>query len=417
MPDPLPILNTKLAATAETRWADLPPLPPAPPPQDGPMGPGLPQPEYPSRPRLGKQRLGDGAYFRINGVRAFRGWAVPYLRSRLSSNSFYPLLAYLFTDWKCNLDCHYCWANNNQIKGMNESVARASIDWLRASGSRVLAIMGGEPLLRPQFIHKVVYYAAQRGFFVYLPTNGRLMRPEVIDWLGDAGIATINLAVDCVDEKPGLPKALNRIRPQFEYMLEAQRRYGFTSFLNVNITRINLDDVRQLTRIAHDSGIAIDYHINETPLFDQPDFKHMEVNATYIQPEDYPRVDELVDWLIERQREGVKMVNSIEHLSKMKRLMRGPVEPWPCRAGQSTLVIRIDGTIAPCFPFYNENGEWGKVGEQARFSEWDSSKQTCSRRCFSTLNYTVAHAYNDRRVIAWMLKQAKRGFRGVSGGF
>jgi MoaA/NifB/PqqE/SkfB family radical SAM enzyme len=37
--------------------------------------------------------------------------------------------------------------------------------------------MGGEPLLRPKFIHKIVNYAAKKDFLVYLPTNGRLMNP------------------------------------------------------------------------------------------------------------------------------------------------------------------------------------------------------------------------------------------------
>jgi len=31
--------------------------------------------------------------------------------------------------------------------------------------------MGGEPLLRPKFIHKIVDYSAKRDIFVYLPTN------------------------------------------------------------------------------------------------------------------------------------------------------------------------------------------------------------------------------------------------------
>jgi len=41
--------------------------------------------------------------------------------------------------------------------------------------------MGGEPLLRPQFAHKVCYYAAKKGFWIYVPTNARLLRPQVTD--------------------------------------------------------------------------------------------------------------------------------------------------------------------------------------------------------------------------------------------
>jgi hypothetical protein len=39
---------------------------------------------------------------------------------------------------------------------MTEDVARRSIDWLHDHGCRVLALMGGEPLLRPDTAHKTV---------------------------------------------------------------------------------------------------------------------------------------------------------------------------------------------------------------------------------------------------------------------
>jgi hypothetical protein len=43
---------------------------------------------------------------------------------------FHPITAYLFVEYKCNLDCWYCWSYNNKVKGMTEDVARRSIDWL-----------------------------------------------------------------------------------------------------------------------------------------------------------------------------------------------------------------------------------------------------------------------------------------------
>ena len=94
------------------------------------------------------------------------------------------------------------------MKGMTEDTAKRSIDWLHGTGCRVLAYMGGEPLLRPDLIHRITYYAAKKNFWIYLPTNARLLRTDVIDKLADAGISTFNIAVDAVDLKPGLPKAL-----------------------------------------------------------------------------------------------------------------------------------------------------------------------------------------------------------------
>ncbi len=154
--------------------------------------------------------------------RTSRGWLYPYVRSRVMPGQFHPITAYLFLEYKCNLDCHYCWSFDNTVKGMTEDVARRAIDWLYDNGCRVLALMGGEPLLRPDFVHKVVYYAAKKGFWVYIATNGRLLRPDVADRLGDAGASAFNFAMDAWDLKPGLPKALIPAQKNLEYILRQQ---------------------------------------------------------------------------------------------------------------------------------------------------------------------------------------------------
>ena len=249
-----------------------------------------------------------------------RGWMFPYIKSRLLPGEFHPIICYLFTEYKCNLDCHYCWAFDNRVKGMSEDVAKRSIDWLHGTTCRVLALMGGEPLLRPAFVHKVIYYAAKKGFWTYLPTNGRLMRPEVMDRILDAGVATVNLAVDAVDEKPGLPKALAPIRRNFDYLVRRQYGYGATVFFNINICRNNLDDVKALTEIAHDNGIATDYHINESPMLEHENFNHLEENPTFIRREDWPKIDAVLDWLIAKNRSGYKMVNSTARLARHEKV-------------------------------------------------------------------------------------------------
>src|SRR4030081_3271292 len=101
-----------------------------------------------------------------------RGWMFPYFKSRVLPGDFQPIIAYLFTEWKCNLDCHYCWSYDNRVKGMTEDTARHAIDWLATTPARVLAPTGGEPLLRPDFVHKVMYYAAKISGFTLRPMRG-----------------------------------------------------------------------------------------------------------------------------------------------------------------------------------------------------------------------------------------------------
>jgi len=380
--------------------------------------------------------------------RKMQGWLFPYIRSRVLPGDFHPIIAYLFVEYKCNLDCWYCWAFNNKVKGMTEDTARRAIDWLYDRGCRVLALMGGEPLLRPQFAHKVVYYAAKKGFWIYIGTNGRLLRPEVADRLGDAGAAVFNLALDAWDEKPGLPKALVPVESHFAHLLRKQYVYGYMVFFNINICRNNTEDVRQLTEYAYAHHIATDYHINETPMLEQDDhFKHLLENPTYIRPEDWRQTDELIDWLIEKNKAGYQMVNSVPRLEEMKAFIRlarrgtdlatfgwnGDGEAgngtglrqiarmpgivldsagnlhfadWNCRAGQNNVVVRTDGTVAPCFPMYSSSFDWGNI-DDPKFDpgQLAGMKKECQRHCFSTLNHNLAYCYNDARVIRFIWTQ------------
>ncbi|MGC9292573.1 MAG: radical SAM protein [Acidobacteriaceae bacterium] len=407
------------AVAEELLHGERSPLPPPP----GGVAEGLPTPVFPSRPEL--YSAPDEAYFPKNGKRhwtlpqiyhTMQGWMFPYFRSRLLPGEFHPIIAYLFNEWKCNVDCYYCWAHDNHVKGMTEEVAKRSIDWLHSTTCRVLALMGGEVILRPQFAHKIVYYAAKKGFWVYVPTNGRLMTPDVIDRLADAGMATLNLAVDAWDQKPGLPKAMVPIRKYFDHLVRKQYKYGYSVFLNINICRNNLEDVRMLTELAHDNGIATDYHICETPMIQPENFQHYKDNPVFIREEDRPQVGELIDWLIEKQNAGWKMVNSVQRLAEMKLFINKELEHWGCRAGQNSLIIRVDGTLAPCFPTYSATYDWGTI-EAPKFdsTQLKTMKRECEANCFSTLNHILAFCYNDARVLKWLFKQSLHGFQGVRG--
>jgi sulfatase maturation enzyme AslB (radical SAM superfamily) len=119
-----------------------------------PRGATLPEPVFPQYPELLADPGPDAppekrSWSREQIIRKARGCLVPYVRSRVMPGDFHPITAYLFVEYKCNIDCWYCWSFNNQVKGMTEDVARRAIDWLHDHGCRVLALMGGEPLLRP----------------------------------------------------------------------------------------------------------------------------------------------------------------------------------------------------------------------------------------------------------------------------
>ena len=351
-------------------------------------------------------------YKSANGVRAFRCWFIPYVFTRVHAKEFRPVLCYLYTDWKCNIDCHYCFQFNNDQPGMDLETAKSSMDWLKSIGCRVIAIMGGEPLVRKDFILEVIRYGASNGLFIYLPTNGYLMDRAFIDEMGQAGVAAVNLAVDCVAPRKGLPKALLSIEPQFRYLVEKQNKYGYILFFNINICRTNIKDVKMLTEIAHQNCIGTDYHLNEPPqgLINVDFYKHQDDDYLSIIPDQYEEVDELLDWLSEKQRQGWGMVNSIAHLQSFKDRMRGQMKPWDCRAGHNGALIRPDGTLSPCFDLMSYDYDWGRIWEP-KFDEerLNEIKKECVPSCSSTCFYTMGHYYNPRWLYQWIRKHTLAG--------
>ena len=276
--------------------------------------------------------------------------------------------------------------------------------------------MGGEPLIRQQFIIDLTRYASEKGFFVYLPTNGTLLDKTFIDQIGEAGVSTINLAVDALERRPGLPKAFERIEPQFEYLVEREKEYGYITFFNINITPENLDDVIKLTEIARNHGIATDYHINEAPLIHYDGFEPEE-NSGWNRKETHEKTDKVIDWLIEKNQQGYTMANSIDHLHAMKPFIRQELSPWDCKAGVLSMIIRIDGTFAPCFELYGSKESWGSIYDGHSFDliELAERKKDCSPHCLSTCNYQVQHYSGSIRYsLQWLTKHAYSNLLGVS---
>lgn len=346
-----------------------------------------------------------------NGVRALRRWVFPYINSRIHSDEFRPVLCYMYTDWNCNIDCHYCFQFDNNRESMSLETAKSAVDWLMSIGCRVIPLMGGEPLMRKDFILEVIRYGAQKGFFMYLPTNGYLLDKPFIDEVGRAGVAAINLAVDCVAPKKGLPKALLNIEPQFRYLVEQQKKYGYILFFNINICSTNIKDAKLLTEIAHQNQIGTDYHLNEPPHdFVKVDHYKHKNNGLMITPDLYDSVDELLDWLIEKHRQGWPMVNSIQHLQTFKQRMRGQIPAWDCRAGHNGALIRPDGSLSPCFDLISYPHDWGSIWKP-KFDqdELNEVKEQCMPNCSSTCFYTMGHYYDSRVLPEWVIQHIRVG--------
>ena len=117
-------------------------------------GMSLPEPVYPRFPEKlsdpGPETPPDHRDWTLSqAYHKMKGWLFPYVRSRVLPGEFHPIIAYLFVEYKCNLDCWYCWAFNNKVKGMTEDTARPAIDWLHDRVCSRIGIDGRRTVAAP----------------------------------------------------------------------------------------------------------------------------------------------------------------------------------------------------------------------------------------------------------------------------
>jgi len=147
-------LNTNATSASESRGLTLP-EPPFPQFPDRLMDPG---PETPPE----KRKWGAKDVYRYS-----RGWLAPYIRSRVLPGEFHPITAYLFVEYKCNLDWLVLLAYDNKSQGQTEDVPGAPSTGLYDNGCRVLALMV-EATSTAGFRAQGRLLRCEKGFWVYI---------------------------------------------------------------------------------------------------------------------------------------------------------------------------------------------------------------------------------------------------------
>ena len=123
-----------------------------------------------------------------------------------------PRLRQLFFELtlKCNEACFHCGSSCGAARpdGLPARVYREILDEVKQNFDirhLMLCITGGEPLLRPDFF-EILGYANEEGFTWGMTSNATLITPETARRLYEAGMATISVSID------GLEQTHDRLR-------------------------------------------------------------------------------------------------------------------------------------------------------------------------------------------------------------
>ncbi len=99
---------------------------------------------------------------------------------------------------QCNLRCKHCYANATPYPAPDELTLEEKlevVDQLDKAGVAAISFSGGEPLINKDF-WKVAEYAASKGFYLTVATNGTLISEKVARRLKEVGIRYVEISLD-----------------------------------------------------------------------------------------------------------------------------------------------------------------------------------------------------------------------------
>jgi len=198
----------------------------------------------------------------LNIVRSFTYFGI---RKPLSIHAPF-LVVWDFTH-RCNLSCKHCYSNSGGVSDqeLTTKEALAVVDQLADSGVTALAFSGGEPLTRKDFF-EVAGYAADRGLYISVATNGTLLTKETVEKLKQAKVNYVEISIDGAtaqthDAFRGVPGAFEKAIQGLKTCVEAD----LCACIATTATKSNIAEMPQILDLAEAVGVARFTYFNFVP--------------------------------------------------------------------------------------------------------------------------------------------------------
>jgi radical SAM protein with 4Fe4S-binding SPASM domain len=198
----------------------------------------------------------------INLVRSFTHFGI-----QKPLSIYAPFLVVWDFTHNCNLSCKHCYSNSGAAreKELSTKEAMEVVDQLADAGVIALAFSGGEPLSRKDFF-EVASYAAKRGLYVSVATNGTLLTEENVRKLKEAKINYVEVSIDGAtaethDSFRGVPSAFDKAVAGLKRCVEAD----LCVCIATTATKSNIDEMPEILDLAEDIGAARFTYFNFIP--------------------------------------------------------------------------------------------------------------------------------------------------------
>ncbi|HSA06652.1 MAG TPA: radical SAM protein [Candidatus Gastranaerophilales bacterium] len=187
-------------------------------------------------------------------------------------NKFFPPTVLLSSiTQKCNYNCAGCWAHNYEIKeDLSFDQWRKVFDEaVNEMGIHMMAIVGGEPFIRKDFLDLVELYP-DCIFLTF--TNGSLLTDETVQRIKKLGNVAPMLSLN------GLEEANDKVRGKGSYKtimekMDLLKKEGIFFGVSVTATRENAEEVvsNEFMKMLSDKGSLWTWVFHYVPVGENPD--------------------------------------------------------------------------------------------------------------------------------------------------
>ncbi len=164
---------------------------------------------------------------------------------------------------RCPLKCSHCYvdAGDEEADGvLSTQEAFAVIDQIRATGTPVVVLSGGEPLLRED-IYAIAQYGTGQGLRMVMGTSGYFIDHDTAAKLREAGIRAVAISLDSND--PVTHDAFRGLDGVWEKAVQAIghcRDAGIAVQINMSVMRSAIKDVEDVIGLGTSLGVR-DYQL------------------------------------------------------------------------------------------------------------------------------------------------------------
>ena len=285
---------------------------------------------------------------------------------------------------RCDLKCIMCkqWRRpKSEETEMTAEGWKGIIDDLRMSGIRNIHFTGGEPLLRKD-LSDIIAYASAAGFTVGLTTNGMNLDWETMRSLSDAGLRSIALSMDALDDEysriRGIPGSFDKVKTAAFLISEMRRSKGLDASINYTLMKDTMRGFCDLKEFAD----TLDLPVSICLLDKNSSIFNVEKNRTdfwVCGDDECAELDRILDFIRhEKIRAPGSLLLNFPMIDYIKDYFRNPRQvEIPCVISQDRIIIDPYGNLlGGCMSM----GTYGNLSENSFRTLCENEKYKAAKK-------------------------------------